>query len=161
MDSSMTGGNSHGESTAQLVPASAVAVESRRNHLPDTAKAYVPGDLTTQVEAVRNATAAPVLTRVRRLLFLWLRLYVFESKRGQDTRVNLAVPLPVPLVGAAFSSRISWAQAMKLVRLTGDADPDARRAGRYLESCMALELIRVEEEREEIGKTTLVVIGVD
>lgn len=43
-----------------------------------------------------------------------------------------------------------------------DAQGDGAAAvGRYVESCMALELIRVEEENVERSKRTLVVIGLD
>jgi hypothetical protein len=129
--------------------------------IPRTERAAGSGTLISQVEQARAATAAPAGRRLRRMFFFWLRVYVNETKRGKEQRVNVAIPIPIPFIGALFGTRLSWDQALTLVRLADSEQEDARAAGRYLESCMALEFVRVEEEDPDREKKQLVVVGFD
>ena len=117
-------------------------------------------NLPEQIQQLQAATAASPIRSLRRLLFVWLRIYVNESKRGKGTKVNLAIPLPIPLIGALFSRHLAWNQAARVATLAQD-EADYAEIEALLESCMGLELIRVEEDKAERGKKTTVVIGLD
>ncbi len=151
---------SDNDGTRKLVPTRA------KNDLPQVVDAVSIAptqnikSLQAQVEQVRAATAVPASTALRRLLFIWLRIYVSETKRGKETKVNIAVPIPIPVVGALFRRQLNWTQALRAVNLAPSAD-GAQVIESYLQSCMGLELIRVEEEQPESGKKELVVIGFD
>lgn len=157
MNPSLFGGDAQGQGTGKLVPVgrerTAPRVVDASIVMPDGA-----GTLQTEVERMRQANGRPLSTTLRRLLFVWLRIYVNSSKRGKQERVNLAIPVPIPLVGAFFPGRVDFTQALKAVNL---AHEDPQSAGPFLESCMALELIRVETDYAERDKRELVVIGLD
>jgi hypothetical protein len=118
------------------------------------------GALLAQVEQVRASSGAPPAKFLRRLLFFWLRIYVHSTKRGKEERVNVAVPVPIPLLAILFPGRLTWNQALKVATLADDPER-ASEIGRYLESCMGLELVRVEQDNPEREQRELVVIGFD
>ena len=138
-----------------LVPANSSQRDAVVLDAPQTAVT-----LMAQAEQVQRATAAPWSKVVRRWLFVWLRIYVHETKRGKETHVNLAIPIPLPFIGMAFRHHLTWDQAYMAARMAQEPD-GASAVGRYLESCMALEMIRVEEEDADRDKRELVVIGLD
>jgi hypothetical protein len=72
----------------------------------------------------------------RRALFSWLRIFVHNP--GDGERVNLRIPIPIPLVGLLLPSQPPVNQALRLRNM------------------MAIEFIRVEEDDGE-----LVIIGLD
>jgi hypothetical protein len=122
-----------------------------------------PHNLTSipeQVKALQEMTTVSPLRQLRRLLFVWLRIFVYESKRGKGEKVNISIPLAIPLVGTMFAREISWQQAVQLVTSRELAE-DPTLLKTYLESCMGLELMRVEDEKPERGTKELVVIGLD
>ncbi len=110
------------------------------------------------VRQVRDGSRQPYGTFLRRVLFFWLRVYVFEIyTNGKSKAVNVRIPIPLPLIGAFFQSKLSWSQAFQFIERSRRAQgipPE-----RFLESCMALEFVRVYEDKEE--KEELVVIGLD
>ena len=112
-----------------------------------------------QVKQIQDVTATRPTALMRRLVFVWLRIYVDETKRGQSTKVNLAIPLPIPLIGALLKRQLSWNQAAQVVDLAQDDAANYQAIESLIESCMGLELIRVEEEKT--NKKTTVVIGLD
>ena len=118
------------------------------------------GTLLAEVEQVRASTAATPARSLRRLLFFWFRVYVRSSKRGKAEHVNVAIPIPIPLVGLLFPGRLSWTQALQVATMAADpaAVPDI---GPYLESCMGLELVRVEQDHPDRDYRELVVVGLD
>jgi len=118
------------------------------------------GALLAQVEQVRASTEATPAKSLRRLLFFWLRVYVRSTKRGKVERVNVAIPIPIPLVGILFPGRLNWNQALQVATLADDPE-HARDIGEYLESCMGLELVRVEQDHPERQHYELVVVGLD
>ena len=110
------------------------------------------------VRQVRDGSRQPYGTFLRRVLFFWLRVYVFEVYTdGKSKAVNVRVPIPLPLIGAFFQSKLSWSQAFQFIERSSRAQGIP--AERFLESCMALEFVRVYEDKEE--KEELVVIGLD
>ena len=110
------------------------------------------------VRQVRDGSRQPYGTFLRRVLFFWLRVYVCEVyTNGKSKAVNVRIPIPLPLIGAFFQSKLSWSQAFQFIergRRAQGIPPE-----RFLESCMALEFVRVYEDKEE--KEELVVVGLD
>ncbi len=114
-------------------------------------------NLTDQVRELQNLSTIPFGSYLRRLAFIWLRVYVIENKRGKQERVNVKIPIPIPIVGAALARQLSFQKAAKIAA-------QARRGedvSQELESQMGFEFIRVEDDHSERGKNTLVVIGLD
>lgn len=113
-----------------------------------------------EVRALREMTAADASRYARRLLFLWFRVFVLEQKEGRkEERVNVRIPIPLPLIGLLFPRSIGWQQALAAIAAARDAQQPALAMRTYLDSVMALELVRVEEERP--GKREVVVVGLD
>ncbi len=110
------------------------------------------------VRQVREGSRQPYGTLLRRVLFFWLRVYVFEVyTNGKSKAVNVRIPIPLPVIGAFFQPKLSWSQAFQFIeqsRRTQGIPPE-----RFLESCMALEFLRVYEDKSD--KEELVVIGFD
>jgi hypothetical protein len=113
--------------------------------------------LSEQVKELQNLSTIPIGSSLRRLVFVWLRIYVNERKRGKSEKVNIKIPLPIPLLGAAFSRQLTFQRAAKMAA-------QARRGedvSDMLDSAMGFEFIRVEDDHSERDKSTLVVIGLD
>lgn len=113
-----------------------------------------------EAKELQEISTASNARTVRRLLFVWLRIFSYETKWGKAQKVNVGIPIPIPLVGALFGRKISWEQATHLA-----ADPevanDPEFYDAYLSSCMSLEFVRFQEYHPERGKKQLVVIGFD
>lgn len=109
-------------------------------------------EMMTQIETVRSlAKAAPVKIG-RRALFSWLRIFVHNPRE----RVNLRIPIPIPLVGLLLPHQPPTNQALRLRNMMAESDNPAKTLETYMDSLMAIELIRVEEDDDE-----LVIIGLD
>lgn len=116
------------------------------------------GDLPEIARQRRAGNRQPYVTFLRRALFFWLRIYICECKAGQETSaVDLRIPIPLPLIGAFFRQKLSWPQAFRLVEQS--RRPQGIPQSRLLESYMAVELLRINEEKGD--KEELVVIGFD
>jgi hypothetical protein len=114
-------------------------------------------NLGEEVKEIQSASTIPMGSYFRRWIFVWLRVFVIESKRGKQERVNIKIPIPIPIIGAAFSRQLSFQKAAKVaaqVRRGEDVSD-------VLDSTMGFEFIRVEDDHPERGKSTLVVIGLD
>ena len=115
-------------------------------------------ELAEIVRQVRDGNQQAYVTFLRRALFLWLRIYVYEWKAGEKTgAVNIRIPIPLPLIGAFFRQRLSWSQAFRFIE-------QSRRSqgippSHFLDSCMAVELLRINESKRD--KEGLLVIGFD
>ena len=110
-------------------------------------------ELMVQVDTVRSmAKAAPVKIG-RRALFSWLRIFVHNP--GEGERVNLRIPIPIPLVGLLLPSQPPMNQALRLRNMMVESDDPAKTLETYLDSLMAVEFIRVQDDDE------LVIIGLD
>ena len=108
--------------------------------------------LVQSVEQIRTLTAVSPATQTRRLLFSWLRIYVTE-KNG--SKVNLRIPIPIPIIGALLPRHISSKQALTLYQSIRESGDETAVLTSYLDQQMGFEMIRVEEEDE------LVIIGFD
>ncbi|VAW36379.1 hypothetical protein MNBD_CHLOROFLEXI01-5192 [hydrothermal vent metagenome] len=109
-------------------------------------------ELMMQVETVQALAKAPPAKIGRRGLFTWLRIYV-DDRKGE--RVNLRIPLPIPLIGWLLPQQPPINQALRLRNLMVESDDPAKTLEAYLDSLMAVEFIRVQDGDE------LVIIGLD
>ena len=150
-----------------FVGAYAAAVSSERLPAPISARVVEVvrrdrsvAELRSEVESVRALAAAPPSRIVRRFVFLWFRVFVRETKHGKVERVNVKIPIPIPLVGALFSPGLSRAKALRAVALAESSDDPATAVSDYLDSVMAFEMVRVDE-RKSAENHSLVVVGFD
>ena len=109
--------------------------------------------LQTQVEQIKDLSTAPTGKSLRRLLFMWLRIYVHD--RSDNTRVNLHIPLPIPLIGSMFARQLSSQRALSLYNELNSSSEPSETLETYLRSMMGMEFIRVDDD------DTTVVIGLD
>jgi hypothetical protein len=110
-----------------------------------------------EAKQLQEISQVPVTRSLRRLLFVWFRVYVRETKYGKAQKVNVSIPLPIPLLGATFARQLSLQKAAKLAaQARSGQDLDE-----LLESEMGFEFVRVQEEQPERGKSQLVVVGLD
>ncbi|WP_420627227.1 hypothetical protein [Candidatus Leptofilum sp.] len=133
------------------------SVEKQVTVLPQEKEVWQPTndskEMITQVETVRSlAKAAPVKIG-RRALFSWLRIFVHHP--GDGERVNLRIPIPIPLVGLLLPSQPPVNQALRLRNMMAESDNPAKTLETYMDSLMAVEFVRVEDDDE------LVIIGLD
>ena len=112
--------------------------------------------LADQVKELQTMSTVSAGRTIRRLFFIWFRVYVDEVKYGKHQKVNVKIPLPIPLVGAVFARQLSFQDAARLAA-------QARRGedvSEYLDSAMGMEFVRVQEDNDK-GKSQLVVVGLD
>lgn len=110
-----------------------------------------------QVKELQTLSTIPIGSALRRLIFVWLRIYVKESKRGKTERVNIKIPLPIPILGATFARQLSFQKAAKLAAQAQRGED----VSEVLDSTMGFEFVRVEDDHLERDKRSLVVIGLD
>ena len=110
------------------------------------------------VRQVHESSCCARSTIWRRVLFIWFRIYKYESRSIEKSSVlDLRIPIPVPLVGALFRQGLSWSQAFRFIEQS--RRPQGVPPERFLESCMPLEFLRLYEGKN--GKEELLVIGFD
>lgn len=121
-----------------------------------------PADLEAQVLQLRALTTMPATTAIRRGLFMWLRIFVLEHKAsGKQSRVNMRLPIPIPLLGLLLPWRMSNRQALALLNQMYDSADGAALAERALASHTAFEFIHVEETNPRTGSWNYVVMGLE
>lgn len=144
-----------------LVPAEPSSIRLSDPGDPGSASLVLSGDAIRDLELVRLASTRPPATSLRRLLFIWLRIYVCErSSAGDWERVDLRIPLPIPLIGGLFQRRLDHQRALRALASL-EADPSGAALSRQLDAFTGFEFIRVEEQASRKGKSSLVVIGLD
>ena len=116
-------------------------------------------DIADEAKQLQEMSAVPASRLFRRWFFVWFRVYVRETKHGKSERVNVRIPLPIPIIGAAFSRQLSYQMA---VRIAAQAQRGQQvDLDELLDSEMGFEFVRVQEEHPERGKSELVVVGLD
>lgn len=129
---------------------------------PAPLAASAPASLVEDVLRIRQATAAPAGTILRRLLFVWFRVYVRETRGSKVELTNVRIPVPIPLVGLLLPRRMDAAKAARLVdtlrRPPTQADGGAES---QLASQMAFEFVRHATHDPDRDKSEYVVIGFD
>lgn len=117
-------------------------------------------DLTRQIQTIQSMSEQPQSTTWRRAILLWLRIYQWEKVEGSKARtLDLRIPIPVPVLGLFFRRQLAWDQALRVVRALRRMPGDEEMIEPYLDSCMAMEFLRMEEEKG--SKKELLVIGFD
>lgn len=116
-------------------------------------------DIAEEAKQLQEMSTVSPVRAFRRLFFVWFRVYVRETKHGKSERVNVRIPLPIPLIGAAFARQLSYQKAARIAAQaqrgqTIDLDE-------LLDSEMGFEFVRVQEDHPERGKSELVVVGLD
>lgn len=148
--------NTNHSDAAQLAP------RARRDLAERTRTGALISDetgLRQQIEAVQQICEQAETTVWRRALFLWLRIYQFEKVPGRKAKIlDLRIPIPLPVLGIFFRRTLTWDQALRVVKAQRSG-PEQDVAEPYLGSCMAVEFLRIEEEKEH--KQELLVIGID
>ena len=135
------------------VPAAARTVEAiRRDRSID--------GIASAVESLRSIAATPRSRIVRRFAFVGLRVYVRETKRGKAERVNVKIPIPLPLIGGLIPPGLSRTNALRALAIAQSSDDAATALSDYLDSVMGFELVRVED-RKGPDQHSVVVIGFD
>jgi hypothetical protein len=113
-----------------------------------------------EIESIRSIAAAPPSRVLRRFAFMWFRVFVREVKWGKTERVNVRIPIPIPIIGGFFPPGLSRAKALRALALAQQSDDPASAVSDYLDSAMGFELVRVEE-RKSADHHSLVVVGFD
>lgn len=127
-----------------------------------TSPLVLAGDLPAQIQLVRDLTATRPGTIARRALFMWLRIFVDEAKPGgKRERVNIRVPLPLPLLGLLLPYKISGSTALAALAEAHAAQDGPTALQRALDAHMPFEFVHVQETNERSGKQSLVVIGLE
>ncbi len=107
-----------------------------------------------------RAIAAPSPARLlRRIAFVWFRVFVHETKHGKAQRVTVRIPIPIPLIGAFFPYGLPRSRALAALALADGAEEPAQAVTDYLDSVMGFEFVRVDERKGE--RHQLVVVGFD
>ena len=112
------------------------------------------------IENIRRLAAAPPSRVLRRFAFMWFRVFVRETKWGKTERVNVRIPIPIPIIGGLFPPGLSRAKALRALALAQQSDDPASAVSDYLDSTMGFEFVRVEE-RKSADHHSLVVVGFD
>jgi hypothetical protein len=134
-----------------------VPVDQRREIVPASMRVPAVAD---EVHRIQVMTSPGPSRLLRRVLFLWFRVYVRSTREGRkEERVDVRIPIPLPIVGLIFPWRVGWKHALAAVGAAHAGDDAVKSLRTHLESVMALEIVRVENERP--GKYELVVIGFD
>lgn len=159
-----TRGSTGNEAALAAVQGDLARVDARSSNGAELA-AVSPSDLAPQVQSVREIFVRPPSTQMRRLFFLWFRVWVRETKQGKVDKVNVRIPIPIPLIGMLFPRRMSRKQAydaLEAAHREAVAGRDAMSTlGNYADSAMAFEFVRVNEEHPERDHYEQVVVGFD
>lgn len=116
--------------------------------------------LRSDVDNIRAIAAAPPTRFLRRVAFMWFRVFVHEVKHGKVERVNVRIPIPIPLVGVFLAPGLSRAKALAALALAESSDEPAQAVSDYLDSVMGFEFVRVDERKGD-DNHQLVVVGFD
>ena len=145
----------------------AAAVSSDRLPAPIATRVIevVPRDrsvasLREAVDDVRALAQQPATKQLRRFVFVWFRVFVLSVKNSKRERVDVRIPIPLPIIGGLFPLSLSRQKALKALALAESSDDPAGAVSDYLDSVMGLEFVRVDE-RKGAEKRELVVIGFD
>ena len=113
-----------------------------------------------EIESIRTIAAQPASKWLRRVVFMWFRVYVHEQKHGKHERVNVRIPIPIPILGALFPLGLSRQKALKAIAVIEESDDPTQAVSEYLDSVMGFEFVRVEEHKGPDNKS-LVIVGFD
>ena len=116
--------------------------------------------LASDVDHIRSIAQQPPSRAVRRFVFVWFRVFVLDIKGPKREKVNVRIPIPLPLVGALFPLGLTRQKALHALSLARTSADPATEVSDYLESVMGFEFVRVED-RKGPERRELVVVGFD
>ena len=112
------------------------------------------------VEDVRALAQQPPTKQLRRVVFVWFRVFVLGIKGSKRERVDVRIPIPLPVIGALFPIGLTRQKALAALAIAESADDPATAVSDYLDSVMGFEIVRVDD-RKGPDKRELVVVGFD
>lgn len=114
--------------------------------------------LRQQITEVQTISTQSQSTTWRRAFLVWLRIYQYEKQEGRKAKVlDLRIPIPLPVLGLLFPRNLSWDQALRVLKHIRAQDNHLVEPA--LEGSMAIEFLRIEEEKAH--KQEILVIGID
>ena len=116
--------------------------------------------LRNDVDQIRAMAEQPASRAARRFVFLWFRVFVLDIKGSKRDKVNVRIPIPIPIVGALFPHGLTRQKALQALAIAESSEDPATAVGDYLDSVMGFEFVRVEE-RKGPDRRELVVVGFD
>ena len=112
------------------------------------------------VDHIRAIAEQPASRAARRFVFMWFRVFVLDIKGPKREKVNVRIPIPIPIVGALFPHRLTRQKALQALAIAESSDDPATAVADYLDSVMGFEFVRVED-RKGPDRRELVVVGFD
>jgi len=116
--------------------------------------------LRTAIDHIRAIAEQPASRAVRRFVFLWFRVFVLDIKGSKREKVNIRIPIPIPIMGALFPLGLTRQKALQALALAESSEDPATAVGDFLDSVMGFEFVRVED-RKGPDRRELVVVGFD
>jgi len=112
------------------------------------------------VDHIRALAAQPASRALRRFIFVWFRVFVLDIKGPKREKVNVRIPIPLPIVGGLFPHGLTRQKALQALAVAESSDDPATAVADYLDSVMGFEFVRVED-RKGPDRRELVVVGFD
>ena len=107
----------------------------------------------SQIKLLQKLSQDPFGKTLRRALLVWMRIFVYEM--GDEKKINVRIPIPIPLIGAFLPRQITTRRALALRSTLLQTEDPAKAMEIELESIMGFEFVRVDEEDK------VVVLGFD
>ena len=114
----------------------------------------------SDVDHIRAIAEQPASRALRRFVFVWFRVFVLDIKGPKREKVNVRIPIPLPVVGALFPHRLTRQKALQTLAIAEASEDPATAVADYLDSVMGFEFVRVED-RKGPDRRELVVVGFD
>jgi hypothetical protein len=114
----------------------------------------------SDLDHIRAIAEQPASRALRRFIFVWFRVFVLDIKGPKREKVNVRIPIPLPIVGALFPHRLTRQKALQALALAESSEDPATAVADYLDSVMGFEFVRVED-RKGPDRRELVVVGFD
>ena len=112
------------------------------------------------VDHIRALAAQPASRALRRFIFVWFRVFVLDIKGPKREKVNVRIPIPLPIVGGLFPHGLTRQKALQALAVAESSEDPATAVADYLDSVMGFEFVRVED-RKGPDRRELVVVGFD
>ena len=116
--------------------------------------------LRSDVDHVRAIAAQPATRQLRRFVFMWFRVFVLDIKGSKRERVDVRIPIPIPVVGGLFPRGLTRQKALQALAIAESSDDPAAAVSDFLDSVMGFEFVRVDGHKGP-DRRELVVVGFD
>lgn len=116
--------------------------------------------LRSDIDHIRAIAEQPASRAVRRFVFMWFRVFVLDIKGSKREKVNIRIPIPIPVIGALFPLGLTRQKALQALALAESSEDPATAVSDFLDSVMGFEFVRVED-RKGPDRREVVVVGFD